>query len=330
MGLRQRLFASQIAVLLIAAAGFGMGRTLRLQALSPIIRELRSGAAVAGQPAQGLSAALLAQLQASDRLDLALGLGGLGLGALVALLSTRAILAPLQQLDRRLTMLSSAGAGCANTALSLAPGAPQEIRSLAASYQALIDRIRILIARVEDHNLTDSLTLLGNSRQFQQQLAGECLRMQRNDQALSLLLLDLDHFRALNDRYGHPEGDRTLVRVAAAIRAEGGHPADLCCRIGGGEFALLLPGHDQNQSLSVARRIIEAIDALAIANPDSPTSTHLTVTIGVASCDPDEPMPPSELYAAADRALVEARQKGWRHGVGCASSGPAQLRNNRE
>jgi diguanylate cyclase (GGDEF)-like protein len=320
MGLRRRLFASQIAVLLIAAAGFSMGRTLRWQALSAITQEMESGAADAGQQLQGWPAALLAQLQASDRLELALGLGGLGLGAVVALLSTRTILAPLQQLDRRLTMLSSAGGGCADAGLSLTPRAPREVRSLAASYQALIDRIRILIARVEDHNLTDSLTLLGNSRQFQQQLAGECLRMQRHDQPLSLLLVDLDHFRALNDRYGHPEGDRALVRVAAAIRGESRHSADLCCRIGGGEFALLLPGHDQNQSLTVARKIIEAIDALAIANPDSPTATHLTVTIGVASCDPAAAIPPSDLYAAADRALVEARRKGWRHGVGCASA----------
>ncbi|MFM7675757.1 MAG: diguanylate cyclase [Synechococcus sp.] len=330
MGLRRRLFASQIAGLLIVAAGFSAGRVLRWQGLPATVKATLSVAAAGSAEREGQIATLLARLQQAERVELALGLAGLGLGAAISLLGTQRILAPLRQLDRRLTRLSSCAADAAEAPLALAAQAPAEVKSLTASYEALLDRVRILIARVEDHNLSDSLTLLGNSRQFQQQLAVECRRMQRNDQPLSLLLVDLDHFRALNDRFGHPEGDRTLVRVAAAIRAEGRRSADLSCRIGGGEFALLLPGNDQNQALTVAHRIIEAIDALAIPNPDSHTAPQLTVTIGVGTSLASEETAPAALYAAADRALVEARRNGRRHGVGCAPDEGAQLRNSRE
>ncbi len=342
MGLRRRILATQIASLAIASGGAFAGHLLAQNQQQRILETM----VVAGdsrQSARGPEQAqtprapaaespeartLRASLRQTNRVANGLTLLGLGLALLFSALINQVILAPLRRLENRMTQISSSAVP-SDDPFGVSAHAPEEVRSLATSYAALLDRIRILIARVEDLNLTDSLTLLGNRRQFQRSLEAEWRRMQRHGQNLSLLMVDLDHFKAYNDNHGHLEGDRTLVRVAAAIRGEGRRSCDLSCRIGGEEFAVLLPETDQDKARIVGQRILEAVDALAIPHSDSPTAGHVTVSIGLASCQPGEDMQPEDLFAAADEALYRGKRYVGRHRVSAARE-PVQLRNSLE
>ena len=363
MGLRRRIFATQIATLAIASTGGVLGHVLAQHQQQRIVDTIllqqttsleRSGdgrtaktqpepGANAEQPAMaqlakpqperqaslaGVQRTLKAELRQANRVVMVFTLLGLGLGVLLAGVLNQMNLAPLRRLENRMTQISSSTVPGGDP-FEVTADAPEEVRSLATSYAALLDRIRILIARVEDLNLTDSLTLLGNRRQFQRSLESEWRRMQRQGQPLSLLMVDLDHFKAFNDNHGHLEGDRTLVRVGAAIRGEGRRSSDLSCRIGGEEFAVLLPDTDRQKARSVAQRILDAVDALDIPHRESPTAPHVTVSIGVACCEPGEGVQPEDLYAAADEALYRGKRQIGRHRV-CGAAETAQLRNSLE
>jgi diguanylate cyclase (GGDEF)-like protein len=344
MGLRRRILATQIASLAIASGAAFAGhllvqnqqqRILETMVVAAGTRQsgdeaLQAQAETAGAPTPKRPDArtLRASLRETNRMANGFTLLGLGLALLFSALINGVVLAPLRRLENRMTHISSAAAP-GDDPFEVSANAPEEVRSLATSYAALLDRIHILIARVEDLSLTDSLTLLGNRRQFQRSMEAEWRRMQRHSRSLSLLIVDLDHFKAYNLNHGHPEGDRTLVRVAAAIRGEGRRASDLSCRIGGEQFAVLLPETDQDKARSVGQRILEAVDALAIPHGDSPTSAHLTVSIGLASCQPGEDNQPEDLIAAAADALYRGKQDLGRHRL-CAAREPVQLRNSLE
>lgn len=161
--------------------------------------------------------------------------------------------------------------------------------------------------------MTDSLTGLWNRRAFDQALRREWKRTNRKDSHLSLLLLDLDHFKPLNDRYGHPLGDECLATVASAI-SDTVRATDVVCRWGGDEIAIILPATDSAGALSVAEKIRAAIEALRF--PSSRTSSEfvtVTASIGVASVVPtlEELMTARhDLLQAADKALYEAKTEG--------------------
>ena len=343
MGLRRRILATQIASLAIASAGFFAGHLLVQNQQQRILETMvvaagtrRSSEAVqaqaetAGAPAPESPDArtLRASLRQTNRVANWFTLLGLGLALLFSALINGVVLAPLRRLENHMTWISSAAAP-SDDHFEVSANAPEEVRSLATSYAALLDRIYILIARVEDFTLTDNLTLLGNRRQFQRSMDAEWRRMQRHGRNLSLLIVDLDHFKAYIINHGHPEGDRTLVRVAAAIRGEGRRSSDLSCRIGGEQFAVLLPETAEEKARFVAQRILEAVDALAIPHSDSPTADHVTVSIGLASCQPGEDNQPADLIAAADDALYRDKRDGGRHRL-CAAREPVQLRNSLE
>jgi diguanylate cyclase (GGDEF)-like protein len=344
MGLRRRILATQIASLAIASGAAFAGHLLVqnqqqriLETMVPAAGTRRSGGeAVQGQaekagalaPESSDARTLRASLRQTNRMANGFTLLGLGLAVLFSALINRVVLAPLRQLENRMTRISSLALPC-DDPFEVSANAPEEVRSLATSYAALLDRIRILIARVEDLSLTDSLTLLGNRRQFQRSMEAEWGRMQRYGRSLSLLIVDLDHFKAYNLNHGHPEGDRTLVRVAAAIRGEGRRSSDLSCRIGGEQFAVLLPETEEDKARFVAQRILEAVDALAIPHGDSPTADHVTVSIGLASCQPGEDNQPEDLIGAAADALYRDKRDVGRHRL-CAAREPVQLRNSLE
>ncbi|WP_249009660.1 PAS domain S-box protein [Conexibacter sp. DBS9H8] len=149
---------------------------------------------------------------------------------------------------------------------------------------------------------TDPLTGLANRRVFEERLAGEFERAQRHQRPLSLVLLDLDHFKAVNDRHGHPAGDRTLVEVARRLE-QTARAGELVARIGGEEFAWLLPETDAGGALSAAERLREVI-----AGEPFPDVGPVTISAGVcdaAAADSDE-----ELRSRADRALYAAKASG--------------------
>ncbi|MCB0877273.1 MAG: GGDEF domain-containing protein, partial [Solirubrobacterales bacterium] len=142
---------------------------------------------------------------------------------------------------------------------------------------ALRTRITVLVRRLEDMARTDQLTGLPNRRAFDERLAAELARRDRSGEPVALLILDLDHFKTLNDTAGHLSGDNAL-RVVAAVIASRIRAVDWPARIGGDEFAIVLPGADEDEAMRVAERIRLGIDS-AFAG----TAVPLAVSVGGAS-----------------------------------------------
>jgi diguanylate cyclase (GGDEF)-like protein len=166
-------------------------------------------------------------------------------------------------------------------------------------------------AELERLSLTDALTGLANRRAFDQRLAMELARAARHDMPMSLLLADVDHFKRFNDRHGHGEGDRCLQRVALLLAAQLRRPPDLAARLGGEEFAIVLPHVDAAGGQQVARRCIAAFEAAAIPHGDSPVAPHVTLSFGLAVVRPGSgPRQPDALLAQADAALYRAKAEG--------------------
>jgi diguanylate cyclase (GGDEF)-like protein len=165
---------------------------------------------------------------------------------------------------------------------------------------------------------TDALTGVANRRLFDETLEREWQRAQRASDAISLLLVDVDHFKRYNDRYGHPQGDECLRLVAHALVTACQRPADLVARYGGEEFMVLLPQTPRHGAAHVGRRVLDAVGALGIRHEDSATSHLVSVSVGIACHDDASPWwagsplrcTASNLILAADRALYSAKRAG--------------------
>ncbi|MGM9491324.1 sensor domain-containing diguanylate cyclase [Ideonella sp. YS5] len=151
----------------------------------------------------------------------------------------------------------------------------------------------------------DGLTGLFNRRHFDLALRSELLRNAREQRPLSLLLVDVDHFKHFNDTHGHLAGDTCLCTVARCVGRCVGRPADLAARFGGEEFAVLLPCTDAPGALRVAEQVRTAVAANAAQN-----GTPVTVSIGAVTLWPHPGTQPDEAIAAADSALYEAKAAG--------------------
>ncbi|MCQ4294428.1 diguanylate cyclase [Pseudomonas stutzeri] len=154
---------------------------------------------------------------------------------------------------------------------------------------------------------TDSLTQLANRRRFDQLLDEEIRRARRSGSPLSLLLADIDHFKRVNDSYGHPFGDECLRQVAAVLAAHCQRAGDLAARYGGEEFVVLLPGLEAQQAVALAESIRCDIARLRLHHGDQPVA--LTISLGVAALTPSRSSP-DDLLAAADAALYQAKNDG--------------------
>ncbi|GAA0469081.1 hypothetical protein Ade02nite_31960 [Paractinoplanes deccanensis] len=160
------------------------------------------------------------------------------------------------------------------------------------------------LVRAQRHAaITDALTGLRSRRFFEQSLRAESARAGRHDADLSMLLLDIDHFKTVNDTYGHAGGDRVLVEVADRLHAAV-RPGDLVARYGGEEFAVLLPGAGPAEAADIADRLRRAIADTPIAVGDN-LWHQVTVSVGVAG-----PQMPEEMVLAADRALYASKDAG--------------------
>ena len=133
---------------------------------------------------------------------------------------------------------------------------------------------------------SDELTAVANRRRFEDFVGDEWRRAIRHTTELSLVLFDIDHFKLFNDTYGHHAGDECLKSVAAALTKTIQRSTDLLARFGGEEFAIVLPGTDKAGALKVAEQALNQVNALAIPHRQSPTSTHLTISAGVATLSP--------------------------------------------
>ncbi|MCZ8253110.1 MAG: diguanylate cyclase [Hylemonella sp.] len=160
---------------------------------------------------------------------------------------------------------------------------------------------------------TDGLTGLANRRQFDQHLYSEWQRSMRSGLPISLLLLDIDHFKRYNDRYGHLAGDACLRQVAAILYDCAQRTGELVARYGGEEFALLLPGADGDVAMTVAQRCMDEVAKARILHADSPVAEHLTVSIGVATVVASQDLVPESLVRCADEALYRVKSSGRAH-----------------
>ena len=158
--------------------------------------------------------------------------------------------------------------------------------------------------------MTDELTGVGNRRRFDQQLEAEWARCQRRSLPLGMLMLDVDHFKRYNDQYGHPGGDEVLRKVAGILTECAQRAGELVARYGGEEFAILLPGSDLDAARLVAQDVLARLAAAAIPHTGSPTSAHLTVSIGMASVLPRLTSQSIGLVQSADIALYAAKTRG--------------------
>ena len=174
------------------------------------------------------------------------------------------------------------------------------------------DMRRLSAAAEEMRNqaMGDGLTGIANRRRFDEYLESEWQRAVRNNQNISLIMLDIDFFKRFNDTYGHQEGDRVLKASARVFDRAAQRPSDLAARYGGEEFVVMLPDTDLSGATYLAGLIRQGVEALQIPHSNSKVAEVVTVSVGVASAKPDQKSLPDELIKAADAALYRAKQSG--------------------
>lgn len=156
----------------------------------------------------------------------------------------------------------------------------------------------------------DGLTGIPNRRRFDEVLKIEWLRAQREGTPLSLIMLDIDHFKLYNDNYGHIEGDDCLKKVAGCLAGGMSRPADFVARYGGEEFAVVLPMTDMQGAVKVASTLLRRMAEMRIPHAHSPVADRVTISLGVATMLPDRHGAPVRLIEAADKCLYTAKQAG--------------------
>jgi diguanylate cyclase (GGDEF)-like protein len=189
-------------------------------------------------------------------------------------------------------------------------------------------RVKRMTDEMRRISTIDVLTGIANRRHFDEMLEREWRRARRSGDPLGLLMIDVDHFKLFNDRYGHPAGDACLRSVAQALLGASLRPGDMVARYGGEEFVMLLPKTPRAGAEHVAQGILAAIGALDIAHEASFTARHVTVSVGIGCYDAEsqswvppsadsrfaeEPPPhcsPLDLMQAADKALYCAKRAG--------------------
>ena len=163
------------------------------------------------------------------------------------------------------------------------------------------------IAHMAEH---DGLTGAKNRRVFDEHLARLWRQARDDGRSLAILLVDVDHFKAFNDRYGHQAGDVTLRRVANALQAQISRPLDMLARYGGEEFAAILYDVERQQAHEIAERMRNAVSVIAIEHRDSRAARVVTISIGVAAILPAAEREPRGALQLADEALYAAKVGG--------------------
>lgn len=199
----------------------------------------------------------------------------------------------------------------------------QGLRLGAVDYISKPFSMPILKARLRNHlalkhksNLlvhlacTDELTRVANRRHFDYVFDRERARAQRNKTHLSLIMIDVDHFKQFNDHYGHPEGDRCLKQVSRALGSVLHRPADLLARYGGEEFVVLLPETDAEGATDIAEKLRHSVFELSIPHQNSDSDIRVTISLGVATFWPKKSRTTDDLLESADKALYLAKISG--------------------
>ncbi len=185
-----------------------------------------------------------------------------------------------------------------------------EIGKLAQEFDALLDRITAQAEELKRLSFEDALTGVKNRRFFDEQLRSAWALLQRTNQPLSLLILDVDDFKRYNDRYGHQQGDAALRAVAQVVTEVLRRAVDTVARYGGEEFAAILPGTSVEDARVLAGRVRAEVLALGLPHETSKVANVVTVTIGVASAGARSDMEAGELLRLADEALYTGKHSG--------------------
>jgi diguanylate cyclase (GGDEF)-like protein len=204
-----------------------------------------------------------------------------------------------------------------NTHINLRHLCNENTRMLRENNQQLEEQVRQRTMELEEANhllnqliAVDVLTNIASRRKFNECLHNECARAKRENQPVSLIMCDVDSFKAYNDHYGHPAGDACLKSIADAMQKAILRPADLVARYGGEEFAVLLPGTDKESAVMIARRIHDNIGEMKIRHEKSTVGRYVTVSIGISTITPSLGVAEAALVERADQALYLAKTSG--------------------
>lgn len=193
--------------------------------------------------------------------------------------------------------------------MAVTPLQQADVRYFAISHQNITQR-KLAEDRVLDLSRIDGLTNIPNRRYFDDFLAGEWKRCQRLNLPLSVAIMDIDHFKLLNDHYGHPSGDACLVKIGETLNKIKKRPGDIFARYGGEEFAFVFGNATSKQALVPINKIVDNIRKLEIPNIMSPTNPNVTVSVGLATMFPDSVNDEKRLLKAADTNLYAAKHNG--------------------
>ncbi len=169
-----------------------------------------------------------------------------------------------------------------------------------------------IIKRLDEYLSATQLGLTGlaNRRRFDKALAEEWTRAEATGQPLSLILCDIDHFKAYNDHYGHLRGDDCLKAVAAVLKQAATRPGDVVARYGGEEFALLLPATARGEAMAVAERCRRLLREAGIAHASNPDGPLISMSFGVATQMPEDTGTMHDFVAQVDGRLYNAKAGG--------------------
>lgn len=186
------------------------------------------------------------------------------------------------------------------------------------SHQNITER-KIVEDKIRDLARIDGLTQIPNRRSFDNFISEEWKRCLRLQKPISLAIIDLYHFKLLNDTYGHQSGDECLIKVGQVLKTFVNRPSDICARYGGEEFVLVLGNTSLKEAKVLLKSLLNKIVGLNIQNSNSPTELFLTASIGLAEMVPSYGTNESELISKADDMLYKAKENG-RNRVVCDKS----------
>lgn len=170
--------------------------------------------------------------------------------------------------------------------------------------------LKVQAEKLSQQSLTDELTSIANRRRMNLALEEEVRRAARTKKPLSVVLLDIDHFKAYNDRFGHLAGDACLMRVALSLQERITRAGDLLARYGGEEFCVILPDTDGEAAQALADSLRRKIESLNLPHPDNSCAAMVTISLGVATYPPGINETATGLLLKADNALYRAKQMG--------------------